>query len=36
MKSVPVSMDRAQSRAMIEGFKKLWVPAIDKAALSFD
>ncbi len=36
MKSVPVSMDRAQSIAMIDAFKKAWVPAIDKAALKFD
>jgi tripartite-type tricarboxylate transporter receptor subunit TctC len=36
MKSVPVSMNRAQSVAMIEGFKKAWVPAIDKAGLKFD
>lgn len=36
MKAVPVSMNRAQSAAMIEGFKKTWVPAIDKAGLKFD
>ena len=36
MKSVPVAMDRAQSRAMIESFKKQWLPAIEKAALSFE
>jgi tripartite-type tricarboxylate transporter receptor subunit TctC len=36
MKAVPVSMNRAQSVAMIEGFKKTWVPAIDKAGLKFD
>ncbi len=36
MKSVPVSMDRAQSITMIDAFKKAWVPAIDKAALKFD
>jgi len=36
MKTVPVSMDRKQSIALIEAFKKTWVPAIDKAALKFD
>lgn len=36
MKAVPVAMDRQQSKAMIDGFKKLWVPAIEKAGLKFD
>ena len=36
MKAVPVSMGRSQSVAMIDAFKKAWVPAIDKAALKFD
>jgi tripartite-type tricarboxylate transporter receptor subunit TctC len=36
MKAVPVSMDRAQSKAMMDDFKKLWVPAIEKAGLKFD
>ncbi|MFN0185694.1 MAG: tripartite tricarboxylate transporter substrate-binding protein [Aquabacterium sp.] len=36
MKAVPVSMSRAESVAMIEGFKKTWLPAIDKAGLKFD
>jgi hypothetical protein len=36
MNVVPVSMDRRQSVAMIEGFKKSWWPAIDKAGLKFD
>ncbi len=36
MKAVPVSMGRVQSVAMIDAFKKAWVPAIDKAALKFD
>ncbi len=36
MKAVPVAMDRAQSRATIDAFKKQWLPAIDKAGLKFD
>jgi tripartite-type tricarboxylate transporter receptor subunit TctC len=36
MKSVPVSMDRAKSRAAIDAFKKAWVPAIQKSNLQFD
>ncbi len=36
MKAAPVSMNRAQSVAMIESFRKAWVPAIDKAGLKFD
>ena len=36
MKAVPVSMDRRQSVALIDAFKKTWVPAVDKAALKFD
>ena len=36
MKAVPVSMDRSKSVAMIDSFKKQWLPAIDKAGLKFD
>lgn len=36
MKAVPVSMSRAQSKAAVETFKKVWVPSIEKAGLKFD
>lgn len=36
MKAVPVSMDRAKSKAMIDTFRKVWVPSIEKAGLMFD
>jgi tripartite-type tricarboxylate transporter receptor subunit TctC len=36
LKAVPMSMDRAQSRALIDGFKKQWLPVIEKAGLSFE
>lgn len=36
MKAVPASLDRAQSVAMIQQFKKAWVPTIEKANLKFD
>jgi tripartite-type tricarboxylate transporter receptor subunit TctC len=36
MKAAPVSMDRVKTKAMIDGFKRTWLPAIEKANLSFD
>jgi tripartite-type tricarboxylate transporter receptor subunit TctC len=36
MKAVPVSMDRARTKAAVDEFKKAWVPAIEKAGLKFD